>query len=53
MTEPYRYRRYLYEPCAGGEHKWELFVADDVLPYSFCRKCKSTMFQGGVYPLKA
>lgn len=44
--------------CEAGEawrlcaHGWEDFVADGRVPYKFCRNCKSTLYQGLVYPLK-
>ena len=33
-------------------HEWESYIADGVVPYQFCKKCKSTLHQGLVRPLK-
>lgn len=35
------------------DHEWEPFLADGRVPYNFCRKCKSTLMQGMVRPLRA
>lgn len=40
------------DSCTADQpHAWEFHIADKTTPYHFCRKCKSTLYNGRVYVL--